>query len=193
MADATDSKSVVRKGVWVRIPPRALLLDGGLVVRADGGLVVRLRFLLTGWRARRPLRFLLAPPAPRRCASLGASRPTLVSACSRHINRTLILREHVVGTPVDRGSAGQLCWRRPRRRVACRAMPPASRNRAQATSTIGFEPLIGSAQSRRAGSTAAGSTIAGLTTALTAKSTSRSRAPASTATSTGDVQPDESR
>jgi membrane-associated protease RseP (regulator of RpoE activity) len=25
MADATDSKSVVRKGVWVRVPPRALL------------------------------------------------------------------------------------------------------------------------------------------------------------------------
>ncbi len=23
MADATDSKSVVRKGVWVRVPPRA--------------------------------------------------------------------------------------------------------------------------------------------------------------------------
>jgi len=24
MADATDSKSVIRKGVWVQLPPRAL-------------------------------------------------------------------------------------------------------------------------------------------------------------------------
>ena len=27
MADATDSKSVVRKGVWVQVPPRALVVS----------------------------------------------------------------------------------------------------------------------------------------------------------------------
>ena len=27
MADALDSKSGIRKGVWVRVPPSALLLD----------------------------------------------------------------------------------------------------------------------------------------------------------------------
>jgi hypothetical protein len=28
MADATDSKSVARKGVWVQVPPPALLNEG---------------------------------------------------------------------------------------------------------------------------------------------------------------------
>lgn len=32
MADATDSKSVARKGVWVQVPPPAFVFEGFLVL-----------------------------------------------------------------------------------------------------------------------------------------------------------------
>jgi len=40
MADAADSKSVARKGVWVQVPPPALQKTGGLRSNTNGHLRV---------------------------------------------------------------------------------------------------------------------------------------------------------